>query len=178
MSKPLSFIMCHAASFVNFFLINVTYRFVWDFHTLFTSLCVHIQSLLFDLMNVSLSQHGGVWETTLSSRTDQWEAEWTSSNHRDTEKKKKKSPQISTGENSSGCTMWTLVMSLWGYSCWGSPCPKLGGEGVGTARGRATPLLPLFSLPPLPPLLPLQRDRERERRLLLEGVCFVWDKPN
>lgn len=36
-----------------------------------------------------------------------------------------------------------------------SPCPILGGEGVGTARGIPTPLPPLFSLPPLPPLLPL-----------------------
>ena len=39
-----------------------------------------------------------------------------------------------------------------------SPAPRLGGEGVGTARGTPTLLLPpLFSLPPLPPLLPLER---------------------
>lgn len=35
----------------------------------------------------------------------------------------------------------------------------LGGDGVGTARGTPTQLLPLFSLPPLPPLLPLERGR-------------------
>ena len=40
----------------------------------------------------------------------------------------------------------------------------LGGEGVGTARGMPTLLLPLFSLLPLPPLLPLQTQGGRERQ--------------
>lgn len=57
------------------------------------------------------------------------------------------------------CTLIALlrkqVVSRIGMEDWSSPCPKLGGDGVGTARGMPTPLPPLFSLPPLPPLLPL-----------------------
>lgn len=55
-------------------------------------------------------------------------------------------------------------------SCRDPPCPMLGGDGVGTARGTPTTLLPpLFSRPPLPPLLPLQTQQKK----LQEGPNYT-----